>query len=189
MSDLSLTAQSPLAGYHREFERVQLFEAPDLALVSIATPQGGNEALATAVASAFGASLPTVGQSTVSSDGAIRFMGLQPDQMFALFEHVGDGAEQVIAHRIGATGYTTDQSDGWAALRLTGEAAREALARICMLDLHPDAFAINDVTRTAMEHLGTIICRDGDDSFLLLSARSSARSFLHAVETSIINVL
>jgi sarcosine oxidase subunit gamma len=39
-----------------------------------------------------------------------------------------------------------------------------------------------------MEHLGTIVLRDGTDSFLLLSAHSSAESFLHAVETSIRNV-
>ena len=39
-----------------------------------------------------------------------------------------------------------------------------------------------------MEHLGTIIIRTEQDTFLLLSASSSAGSFLHAVETSIRNV-
>ena len=40
----------------------------------------------------------------------------------------------------------------------------------------------------SMEHLSVIILRDGADSFLLMSPRSSARSFLHAVELSVVNV-
>jgi sarcosine oxidase subunit gamma len=39
-----------------------------------------------------------------------------------------------------------------------------------------------------MEHLGVLILRSGDDEYLLLSASSSARSFLHAVETSLRNI-
>ncbi|MYA88775.1 MAG: sarcosine oxidase subunit gamma, partial [Boseongicola sp. SB0662_bin_57] len=37
---------------------------------------------------------------------------------------------------------------------------------------------------TVMEHMGAMAIRTGDDAFLLLSAGSSAESFLHAVETS-----
>jgi sarcosine oxidase subunit gamma len=43
--------------------------------------------------------------------------------------------------------------------------------------------------RTVMEHLGVLILRTGDDAFMLLSASSSAKSFLHALETSVANVL
>jgi len=39
-----------------------------------------------------------------------------------------------------------------------------------------------------MEHMGAIVLRDGPDSFLLLSASSTARSYLHAVEISLRNV-
>ena len=39
-----------------------------------------------------------------------------------------------------------------------------------------------------MEHMGAIIHREGTDRFLLLSASSSARSFLHAVEASLEHV-
>ena len=39
-----------------------------------------------------------------------------------------------------------------------------------------------------MEHLGVLIMRTGEDRFLLLSASSSAGSFLHAVETAIKSV-
>jgi sarcosine oxidase subunit gamma len=62
------------------------------------------------------------------------------------------------------------------------------LERICPIDLHPQAFAVGAVARTLMDHLNVIILREGGDTFLLMSARSSARSFWHAVETSIRNI-
>ena len=56
-----------------------------------------------------------------------------------------------------------------------------SVARICPIDLHADAFGPDHATRTVMEHIGAMILRTGEDAFLLLSARSSAQSFLHAV--------
>jgi heterotetrameric sarcosine oxidase gamma subunit len=185
VSDFTLTAQSPLGGYKKDFEGVTLTELTDLAVVSIATPMGGRDALASAVDSAFGAALPNIGHSSHTEDGNTRFLGLQRDQMFLLFEHEGDGALAVIADKLGEVGYYTDQSDTWAILRMAGPGSRTALERICMLDLSPDVFAVGAVARSTMEHLGVMILRDDTDSFLLMSSRSSARSFLHAIETSI----
>ena len=82
----------------------------------------------------------------------------------------------------------TLQSDNWVGVRISGTRSRDALERICPLDLHPDVFGIDQVARTVMEHLGVIILREDKDSFLMLSASSSAKSFLHAIETSIHNV-
>ncbi len=188
MSNLSLTAQSALGGIRRDFEGVSLAEVGGHALVSVATPLGGGERLAKAIASSYGAKLPTVGYSSLSDNGRARFLGLQPDQMFLLFEHEDDEALAAVTGQLGDAGYYTDQSDSWAMLRISGPAGRTALERICMLDLHPDSFDIDAVARTTMEHLGVIILREAADSFLLMSPRSSATSFLHAIETSIINV-
>ncbi|MBT8415130.1 MAG: hypothetical protein KJO30_12445, partial [Boseongicola sp.] len=52
------------------------------------------------------------------------------------------------------------------------------------LDLDPDTFPTGSAARTVMEHLGAMIVRVDDTRFWLMSARSSAMSFLHAVETS-----
>ena len=71
---------------------------------------------------------------------------------------------------------------------MSGTGVRVALERICPLDLDDQAFPEGRVARTAMEHLSVIILRDGPDSFLLMSPRSSARSFRHAVELSVENV-
>ena len=188
MPDLTLTARSPLDGYHRQFGSVEITERTGMALVSVATPHGGDDALKDAVKSAYKADVPVVGRSTVSSDKDARFLGLQPGQIFAMFAHDGDRALEKVAANLGQAGYYTDQSDSWAILQVSGADARGALERICPIDLHPDAFPEGAVTRTVMEHLGTIILRTGDDEFVLLSARSSAQSFLHAVVTSVNNI-
>jgi sarcosine oxidase subunit gamma len=185
--DNSLKPQSALAGYDRQFDGVTLQELTGLSLVSIAVPMGGRDELARATESVFGVTLPDAGSSIYSEAGRIRLLGLQRDQLFLAIEYQGDDAVALTRGKLGNAGYYTDQSDSWAMLRIAGPGCRRALNRICMLNLDSNTFAIGTVSRTTMEHLAVIILRDGPDSFLLLSPRSSARSFLHAVERSIIN--
>jgi len=132
---------------------------------------------------------PETGASTPGDRHAARVLGIQPDQVFILFEPPDpDRPADTVKAALGAAAYVTDQSDSWAMLRIAGAGVRAALERICPLDLEDEAFPVGRVARTAMEHLAAIVLRDGADSFLLMSPRSSARSFLHAVELSAENV-
>ena len=185
---MTLKAKTPLNGYRESFGDTVLEEMAGNALVSIATPRGGAQALQSAIQEAYGCALPVPGSSVASGDGAIRLLGLQQDQVFALFAYAGDKAVAEIRNALGDSGYYTDQSDSWAMLRLSGEAALPALERICPLDLDGDAFPIGSVARTVMEHMGVIVLREGTDAFTLMAARSSAANFLHAVEQSVRNV-
>ncbi|WP_425407670.1 sarcosine oxidase subunit gamma [Hwanghaeella sp.] len=185
---MTLQPKSPLNGYSETFDGTELAEATGLGLVSIATPRDGAEALNAALQSAYGCGRPDAGTSTASGDGSMRLLGLQQDQIFALFPHSGDRAVTEIATALGEVGYYTDQSDSWAFLRLSGPAAIPALQRICTLDLDVTALPVGSVARTAMEHMGVILLREGTDAFLLMGARSSAGNFLHAVEQSVRNV-
>jgi len=187
VSDMILKPQSPLASYHREFDGVTLCEVSGLALVSVAVPLGARQELTNAIESAHGIPLPDVGSSNYSEAGNVNVLGMQPDQLLLAFEYDGDDAVAAVRNRLGNTGYYSDQSDSWAMLRIMGTGCHRALERICMLDIDPGAFPVGAVARTTMEHLGVIILCEGADSFLLLSPRSSAGSFLHAVETSLIN--
>jgi len=187
--ELNLTASSPLGGLEMQYAGVLLSEITDLALVSIAIPLGGRAALEREMAVRFNVGLPACGQSTVTTDGMYQFLGMQIDQLFALFEYSCNDAVSIISNELGKTAYYTDQTDSWAMLRIAGPMTRMALERICPLDLHPDRFSQGSVARTTMEHLAVIILRTDQDSFTLMSPRSSASSFLHAVETSIENVL
>jgi len=158
-------------------------------MVSLAVPLGGTDALSDAVASAYGVSLPRVGQSAVSQGGKARFLGLSQDQFFVLLDGMDPDVEQKVNARLGGAAYSTDQTHVWSALAISGPMARRALERICPIDLHPLAFPEGALARTVMEHMGAMIIRTGENDFLLLSAASSARSFLHAVETSVNNVV
>ncbi len=189
MSDWELIASPPLAGFDRQDDGISLSEVTDHALVSIAIRLGCDTVLHNTMLAEFGAGLPECGNSTVATNGDIRFLGMQQDQTFALFRFRGNHAAREIAKNLAETAYYTDQSDSWAMLQISGSRARAALERICPLDLHQDVFALGSVARTTMEYLAVIILRTGKDAFLLMSPRSSARSFLHALETSMENVL
>jgi sarcosine oxidase subunit gamma len=189
VSDFTLTARSPLGGVKLDFDGITIAEVSDMAIVSIATPRGGEKALGKALASAYGTGLPVVGQSAKSKAGDARFLGLARDQAFMLFDEPGGNPLDAIAREIADAAYLTNQSDSWAMIRISGPKSRTALERICPLDLHPSAFPEGKVARTVMEHLGVIILHEALDRFLLMSARSYAGSFLHAVETSVRNII
>lgn len=185
MSDYSLTAAPVLGGFKETFGDTTIEEVTGLSIVSISAPRGGEDALNAAMKSAYGTDFPQTGKSTRSSDGAVQFLGMGPDQAFAIFDNAADDGDQIVAAKLGDAGYYTFQSDNWVVLRLSGGHAREALQRTCQIDIHPDVFLPGTVARTVMEHMGSTIVAEEGDSFLLLSAWSTAGSFLHAIETSV----
>lgn len=188
MLDLPLKAEPLLDGLEESFGDTALTELTELAIVSIAIPLGGDAAFASTLSKGYGADMPAPGGSTSSSDGQTRFLWTARDQLFALFEDTSPNAAANMGKSFDGTAYVTLQSDNWVALRLAGGKARETLERICPIDLHPSAFPESCVARTMMEHMGTIVFCERVDRFLLLSASSSAPSFLHAVKTSLQNV-
>jgi len=185
---LQLTAEPLLGGFKATFDDTDLSELTTLAIVSIAIPLGGDKAFASALNKAYGASIPPAGGSSLSANGNIRFLWMARDQLFALFEEDSPNAAADMSKALSDTAYVTLQSDNWVVLRLAGSKARDALERICPLDLHPSAFAEGHAARTIMEHMGAILVHETADQFLLLSASSTAKSYLHAVQTSLHNV-
>lgn len=183
-----MIATSPLDSYAKDFDGVTMAEVTNRAIVSIATPAGGEKRLSRAIKTAFKAAVPNVGESQNGSFSKGRLLGMQPGQILFVFEHDGADAVQAVAGKLEDAAYLSDQSDSFVMLTICGDKARMALERICLIDLHPVAFAIGAVARTSMEHLSVIILREAEDTFLLMSPRSSAQSFLHALETSIYNV-
>src|SRR5690606_8877225 len=92
--------------------------------------------------------------------------------------------EAVLAAALGDSASLTDQSDAWVRLLLSGPNVRAALARLCMLDLDDSCFPPGSAARTVLKHLGAVILRPDAESSELWSARSSARSFAHALQTA-----
>lgn len=180
--DFTLDASPAIGGYDRTIGQIRIRERDDLAIVSIATPLNGEAALAKALEVGFGIRVPETTMTTLSDN--IRAVRTAPDQMMLIFPHDPDGAESLVASKIGDIGYTTDQSDAWLVLELSGPDTDLALERLSPVNLAADAFGVDGSARTVMEHIGALAIRTAPDTVLLLSARSYAESFLHAVETS-----
>lgn len=178
-----LTRAAILGGYDRSIGGIRLRERTELALVSLALPRGQEGEAERAIDSAFGLDLPEPGDSVTTGTHRLVWMGT--DQMMLVFENDAPLAEPGVRAALEGACYTTSQTDGWVILSVSGTGTREALSRICPIDLHERAFQIGNATRTTMEHMGAMVLRDGDESFLLFSASSSAKSFLKAVEDSI----
>ena len=177
----NLIQTSPLNGYDQPIGAMRLREITDLDLTALAIPHKGTSKLKTTIKSGFNLSMPTPMKST--ADAKTRLLMTQPDQIFAMTPR-SKHAETSVRKSIGDTAHITDQTDAWVVLELSGPASRTALERICQLDLHPDVFKQNQMARTTMEHMGSIVIRTNADTYLLMSASSSAKSFLHAVELS-----
>ena len=187
MAEITLQAAPALGGADLSLGGNRIVERHELAIVSVAVPLGGEAPLAAALADGWGLDMPGPRRSTAAGD--IRALKTAPDQLFLIFPHPTPDAETAVQSRLQGTGYTTDQTDVWVAVEVSGPEVPAALERLCPVDLAPAAFPEGAFARTVMEHMGAIVIRLGADRFLLLSARSSARSFLHALEISFRNVL
>ncbi len=185
-TSLTLEAISPLNGYSHDYGAVLVEELAGKALVSIAEPLGVKTKLRTAIKKALGAEWPSIGKSTTSKKG-YHLLGVQSDMAFAFFDHPGGLADTVIKTSLKDNAYCTDQSDAWCMIKISGVGVYAALERICPLSLSVKDFEIGLVARTSMEHLGVVILKDAQDSFVLMGATSSADDLLHAVTVSVNN--
>jgi len=73
----------------------------------------------------------------------------------------------------------TDQSDGWAGLRLEGPGSAEVLARLVPLDLRMARFAPGRAARTPVNHMQALILRAGAEVFDIHVFRSMAGTAVH----------
>ena len=188
MSDYSLKPTSALDEYKQKLNGTELRELIDVGKVSVAIPLGGEQAVDKILANLFGVAIPATGESVFSDDKNARVIRLGKDQLFVLLFDKQSDPRSTLAAKFGDVAYLTDQSDSWVGLEISGAKVRQVLERICMVNLHPDVFRVDHIARTMMEHLGVLLIRNGEDSYQLMSASSSAKSFLHAVTTSIRNV-
>ena len=187
MVEITLTPTPPLGGLISEIGENRIVERSDLSLTSIAVPMGAESTCAARLQASYGLDLPDAKLSHIAGDW--RIVSMTPDQMMLI--GLGDGAERQreVRAALDDAGYTTNQTDAWVCLEVSGPDTLSALERICPLDLADRVFPVNGAARTSMEHLGTLIIRLEETRFLLCGASSSAGSFAHAIETSHRNVV
>ena len=78
----------------------------------------------------------------------------------------------------------TDQSGGWACLRLEGPTAADALMRVYPLDLRLQSFPQGTCARAPLNHMQSVLLRTAPYAFDVLVFRSMARTAWHEVEAA-----
>ncbi len=180
-----LSATTPLSGLHSIIGNVTLNEVnPEIFCISI--PKKMDEKVASEFKKILKFDIPIIGQSSLNKNATIRLIRNSLDQFFILFEKASEVTG--VMKSLEKYFYITEQSDAWVGIELSGKGSYSCLERICPLDLSTESFGVNTAVRTLMEHLNVLIIKTTEESFLLLSASSSAKSFLNAVETSAENI-
>jgi heterotetrameric sarcosine oxidase gamma subunit len=145
-----------------------------LVLTSVLVSREGRAALAASIAQA-GGTLPDAGRASRFGDHALLWSG--PEAWLLVSRD--RAALAALTRSLGGVSALSDQSDGRAVLRVSGPRARDALAKGCMIDLHPSAFPKDAVASTSIAYVGVQIWRPGDaeDAFEIFVPRSMAGSF------------
>ncbi|WP_425099731.1 sarcosine oxidase subunit gamma [Tropicibacter sp. S64] len=82
----------------------------------------------------------------------------------------------------------SDQTDGWAVVRLCGAGGHEVLARLVPVDLRPDSLPMGKVVRTLCQHMSVTILRESNEALLILGFRSMARTLVHEIGNAMVSV-
>lgn len=190
MADAALIPSAPFSGWAHSIGAGGGIIATDrdgLGLATVAVRKAQGPALTQHVKECFGLLLP-VGPHRAAAAG-VAFAGTGPGVWLATQEKGGNEFAAALEEKIGAVAAVTDQSDGYAVLRLAGPKVRDALAKIIPLDVHPAAFKSGDVASTVASHMGVTLWRledaaDGSPVFEFAVFRSLAGSFWHALSLS-----
>ncbi|MDN5788184.1 sarcosine oxidase subunit gamma [Pseudorhodobacter sp.] len=165
-----LIAKSALAGQEPVSHGGVSLAEVDLVQITSIAPFIGQEKAVAAALKPLGLAFPA--PNTVSVIGKTRLAWTGRGQAFLIGVPPGDWS---------AIAACTDQSDGWAALALTGVRAAEVLARLVPLDLR--AMGPGSCARSSLGHMPMILL-GVPDGFEILVFRSMARTAWHELEAS-----
>jgi sarcosine oxidase subunit gamma len=162
-------------------------ERDGLGIATVLLRKGQAAALGQRIRERFGIELPREPRRTAAGDIAIA--GIGREAWLATRENGGNAFAGSLKEALGGLASVTDQSDGYAVLRLTGPRLRDALAKMLPIDVHPRAFKIGDVAATVAFHVGATLWRldDGADGAPIIEVaifRSLAGTFWHALSDS-----
>jgi methylglutamate dehydrogenase subunit D len=152
-------------------------ELTGLGLATVACRKGQAAALSAAVRNAYGVDLPA--SSRVAQGAAVRFIGYGPGQWLAVSEALANEAlASELAAKLQGLASVSDQSGGRTVLRVSGNRARDVLAKGLPIDLDPRAFPLGSAATSAISHIGVQLWQADDmRSYDLAVFRSLSESF------------
>lgn len=153
-----------------------LAHVEEAGLVGMITLRGELSASAVrkAATGASGTTMPGVNEITLKGERGLAWMS--PDELLVLCDYAD--VNETLGKMTAALGKThsmaVNVSDARAVFRVSGPAAREVLAKLCPVDLSPDAFTPGMFRRTRMAQVPAAFWMDDDESFRIVCFRSVA---------------
>ncbi|MCG7629890.1 sarcosine oxidase subunit gamma [Epibacterium sp. MM17-32] len=162
-----------------------LIECPNRAIASVTARQGYEDAVAATLATL--ASGP-VDLGTLRNGPSVDVFGTALQQWFVTADHTEqEHLARTLADDLGMTASVTEQNDGWVVFTLQGDGVIRVLERLVMTDLQ--ALSNGSAQRLLLEHMNVfLLCREQDQAYDILVARSFALSLHHAVTTAMRSV-
>ncbi|MEW9834706.1 sarcosine oxidase subunit gamma [Mesorhizobium marinum] len=189
MADLSWSETTPLsriyeAGRHGVKEGpagVALAELTSFDLVQVMARRGRWQAAVEACRGLNGKDAPARPQALPAGEARLIWSGA--DQ-FLVLSRRGAGFEKAASAFAGVASLS-EQSDARSLLEISGPRARDLLAKVCSVDLHPAAFPVGAAAATSIDHTAVNLWReddaDGGPVFHLLVFATFAESLWHTL--------
>ncbi len=134
-----------------------------------------SRAVAKAATSVSGQKMPAQNHANVDGEKGICWMS--PDELLVLVPYAEAGAavEKMTAALGKAHSLAVNVSDARAVFRLSGPAARDVLAKLCPVDLSPEAFGPGQFRRTRLAQVPAAFWMDDGETFRIVCFRSVAQ--------------
>lgn len=162
-----LSADTIFDGFKLDQGGISLREISSFEIVSIALAHG--ETLKGKV--------PQAGQWIKTKSRKLIWTG--QNQYFAIQDGFDPQMDEKISHEYGQAAYCSLQTDGWGALEISGPLVHDVLERFTPLNLREKTIGFG--ARTSAHHIALIIMKTGEDSYEMLTPRSSSKAFLDAL--------
>lgn len=154
----------------------------NLNLATVICRKGQAKALAAKVKKLFKVTLEDA--SRRSGEGAVSFVGTGPGIWLAVNENYDPLWVMQLTKDLEGLASVSDQSDGYAPIRLEGPKVIEVMEKGVFTDLHLSAFPVGAAGGFSVHHVGVILWRRAELAFDILSFRSYDRDLWHWIEES-----
>ena len=141
-------------------------------------------AVKNAVTGVTGVDMPGQREANILEDQGIAWMS--PDELLVLtpYDEVEDKLALIEKGLKGQHSLAVNVSDARAVFRLTGQGVREVMAKLCPVDMSPDAFGPGQIRRTRMAQIPAAFWMPDAQSVQIICFRSVAEYAFNLLRTA-----
>jgi len=179
-----LHSNTPYDGFTQTSNGVCVKEISGFEIASLAVAQNSETEFNKIFKTLSGTDLPQAGRWAKIKTGKILWTG--QSQYFYFSDRINDRLDDGLNEALEGHGYATLQSDGWAALEVSGDRVHDVMDRFSALDLRNEEVGFG--ARSAAHHISVFILKIEAETYHFLTPRSSSKGFLEALQHVVENV-